>query len=120
MLLLLLLLLQGDVSLHWPLVDSPFHTSLLAMINVATAAAAAWPRRVMCRCTGRWWTALSTLPFLPRLMLLLLLLLQGNVALHWPLVDSPGRLLQQLGQQELEAKRKQDGAAYLASLPGYR
>jgi hypothetical protein len=53
-------------------------------------------------------------------LLLLLLLLQGDVALHWPLVDSPGRLLQQLGQQELEAKRKEDGAAYLASLPGYR
>ncbi|WIA19449.1 hypothetical protein OEZ85_004064 [Tetradesmus obliquus] len=45
---------------------------------------------------------------------------KGDVPLHWPLVDSPGRLLQQLGQQELEAKRKQDGAAYLASLPGYR
>ncbi|KAF6254987.1 hypothetical protein COO60DRAFT_1641921 [Scenedesmus sp. NREL 46B-D3] len=45
---------------------------------------------------------------------------KGDVPLHWPLVDSPGRLLQQLGQQELEAKRKEDGAAYLASLPGYR
>jgi hypothetical protein len=28
--------------------------------------------------------------------------------------------LQQLGQQELEAKPKEDGAAYLASLPGHR
>jgi hypothetical protein len=41
LLLLLLLLLQGDVSLHWPLVDSPFHTSLLATPDVAPAAAAA-------------------------------------------------------------------------------
>jgi hypothetical protein len=83
-------MLRGDVALHWPLVDSPLYTR-----------------------------------YLPRLTPLLLLLLpghvlQGDVALHWPLVDSPGRLLQQLGQQELEAKRKEDGAAYLASLPGYR
>jgi hypothetical protein len=71
-------------------------------------------------CTGRWRTALATFLLTTLLLLLPGHMLQGDVALHWPLVDSPGRLLQQLGQQELEAKRKEDGAAYLASLPGYR
>eukprot|EP00879_Flechtneria_rotunda_P012256 GHRR01012801.1.p1 GENE.GHRR01012801.1~~GHRR01012801.1.p1 ORF type:complete len:589 (+),score=229.63 GHRR01012801.1:1517-3283(+) len=46
--------------------------------------------------------------------------LKGSFPLHWPLVNSPGRMVEQLGKQELELKRKEDGQAYKASLPGYR
>jgi hypothetical protein len=41
LLLVLLLLLQGNVALHWPLVDSPSHTFLLVTPDVAAAVAVA-------------------------------------------------------------------------------
>lgn len=53
-------------------------------------------------------------------LLLWWLLLQGSVPLHWPLVNSPGRMIEQLGKQEFEQKRKEDALAYKKSQPGYR
>lgn len=51
---------------------------------------------------------------------LLLLLLQGSVPLHWPLVNAPGRMVEQLGKQEFEQKRKEDALEYKKKQPGYR
>lgn len=48
------------------------------------------------------------------------LLLQGSVPLHWPLVNAPGRMVEQLGRQELELKRKEDALEYKKRQPGYR
>eukprot|EP00775_Hariotina_reticulata_P011937 gene11937-12080_t len=45
---------------------------------------------------------------------------KGGVPLHWPLVNAPNRLTEQLGKQELEVKRKEDGLAYKMRQPGYR
>jgi hypothetical protein len=42
------------------------------------------------------------------------------VALHWPLVNRPGSLLEQLGKRELELKRQHDGEAYKQAQPSYR
>jgi len=51
---------------------------------------------------------------------LVLVDLQGGVPLHWPLVNTPNRMIEQLGKQEFELKRKEDGLAYKMRQPGYR
>jgi hypothetical protein len=45
---------------------------------------------------------------------------QGGVSLHWPLVNQPGSMLEQMGRRELELKRREDAQAYKEAQPGYR
>ena len=40
--------------------------------------------------------------------------------MHWPLVNAPNQLTEQLGRQELELKRREDGAAFKARQLGFR
>ena len=45
---------------------------------------------------------------------------QGGVSLHWPLVNQPNSMSEQLGRRELELKRREDAQAYKEAQPGYR
>lgn len=45
-----------------------------------------------------------------------LLRFQGSHALHWPLVLSPGTLVERLGRRELEAKRLEDDRRWAARI----
>ncbi|KAL6755817.1 hypothetical protein V8C86DRAFT_1811078 [Haematococcus lacustris] len=45
---------------------------------------------------------------------------KGEVALHWPLINKPGSLLDRLGQQEFERKRLADAEEYEKKQPGYK
>jgi len=55
---------------------------------------------------------------------MMLVLLQGSVPLHWPLVNAPNRMVEQLGRQELEFEAQgrwlglQDAPAWLQVTAG--
>ena len=45
---------------------------------------------------------------------------KGKWPLHWPLVNTPGRMVEELGKRELEQKRIEDAKQMLLEDPNYR
>ena len=45
---------------------------------------------------------------------------KGKYPLHWPLVNTPGKMIEELGKRELEQKKIEDAKKFLLEDPNYR